>query len=182
MSHLHFAQVGAMGHVGQFRSVDGVSYPRESRVIARTARGLEIAKILVSAELGTDEGQAHGTILRGMTAEDYLLAARLEKDKDRAFAACTRRIADRGCSATLIDVEQLFDGCSLFFYFLGEITPAIEAITGELAEIYEKKVKIREFADALTHGCGPDCGTEDAAGGCENCISCSISAACGTRA
>ena len=39
-----------------------------------------------------------------------------------------------------------------------------------------------EFADTLTQGCGPDCGTEHG-GGCSDggCSVCSIASACGTR-
>ena len=73
----------------------------------------------------------------------------------------------------LVDVEHLFDGQSLFFYFLGDTTPELDALTGELAEIYEAQVQFRKFTDTLTAGCGPGCGTEEAeqaarSGGCSH--------------
>jgi hypothetical protein len=79
-----------------------------------------------------------------------------------------------------MDVEQLFDGRTLAFYFLGEITPEIEAMTEELAELYEAQVQVRKFADTLTTGCGPGCGTEEA-GGCKTCATgCAVAGLCAT--
>ena len=62
----------------------------------------------------------------------------------------------------LVDVEHSFDGRTLRFYFLGETTPEVEAVVAELAELYEAEVQIRGFAETLTQGCGPGCGTDEA--------------------
>ena len=81
----------------------------------------------------------------------------------------------------LLDVEQLFDGQSIYFYFLGDVPPEVEALTAELAEVYEAKVKMRQFSQALVEGCGPGCGTEAAGqGACGTCTSCAVAGACGT--
>ena len=81
---------------------------------------------------------------------------------------------------TLMEVEQLFDGRTLAFYFLGEITPEVEAISTELAEVYETEAQVRKFADTLTAGCGPGCGTE-AAGACTTCATgCAVAGLCST--
>ena len=92
---------------------------RASRVIVRTSRGLETGEILGPADEQTVRGIGDGSILRGMTIEDELLESRLEKNREKALAACTARLAELGVAATLLDVEHLFDGRSLFFYFLG---------------------------------------------------------------
>ena len=83
----------------------------------------------------------------------------------------------------MVDVEHLFDGQGLFFYFLGDVTPDLEAYTGRLAEIYEAKVQFRKFTETLIEGCGPGCGTEEAkgSGGCESCTSCAVAGLCGTK-
>ena len=182
MSRHHLVRVGAMGHVGRFQAVDAVRYPRHARVIVRTRRGLEIGDILTPPSHQPDQGLADGEILRGMTVEDQLLEARLERHRRQAYDACVKMLADRGLSAVLVDVEHLFDGQGLFFYFLGEVTPELEAHTSQLAEAYETKVQFRQFTDTLIQGCGPGCGTEEAAGqgGCEACSSCAVAGACGT--
>ena len=173
-----------MGQVGRFRAVDAVLYPRHSRVIVRTRRGLEIGEVLAAIRNG-DDGQTFpdGEILRGMTVEDDLLQARLEKHRQDAYQACAKLLKEQHVSAVLVDVEHLFDGQGLFFYFLGDVTPDLETYTGRLADIYEANVQFRKFTETLIQGCGPGCGTEEVKGrgGCETCSSCAVAGACGTR-
>lgn len=173
-----------MGQVGRFAAVDVVRYPRHSRVVVRTRRGLEIGQVLTPPDDGDDSRAfADGDILRGMTVEDELLNARLEKHRHDAYEACARLLNTERIPAVLVDVEHLFDGQGLFFYFLGEVPPELEACTARLAEAYETQVQFRKFTDTLIEGCGPGCGTEDAKGqgGCESCSSCAIAGACGPK-
>jgi cell fate regulator YaaT (PSP1 superfamily) len=184
MSRQHFVRVGLLGNVGRFTSVDAVAYPRGARVILRTARGLETGETLGPADEDAVRAASDGSILRGMTIEDELLEARLEKNRQKALDACNSRLAEKGIAATLVDVEHLFDGRSLFFYFLGEVTPEIESITSELAEVYDAAAQFRQFSETLTQGCGPGCGTEEAKGqgGCTLCAkACAVSHACATK-
>jgi len=83
--------------------------------------------------------------------------------------------------ATLVDVEHLFDGQGLFFYFLGEPPAEAARLTQQLAETYETTVEFRQFAETLAEGCGPGCGTAAAMGqgGCESCTTCAVAGACG---
>ncbi len=178
----HLVRVGVMGNVGRFDAVDGVLYPRRTRVICRTARGLEIGEVLSTSD--ADGHGADGRLLRRLTVEDDLLLTRLERHRAEAFQACQELLTARGLSAVLLDVEHLFDGQSLYFYFLGDVSPEVEALTRELAEVYETSVQFHKFAETLTQGCGPGCGTEEAAGqGCATgqCTSCAVAQACGSR-
>jgi cell fate regulator YaaT (PSP1 superfamily) len=179
MAAKHLVRWGAMGYVAGFTAVDAVRYPRGSRVVLRTSRGLELGEVL--APVDDDAGAPQqGSILRGMTEQDQLLETRLQKNRGEAFDACARKLASLGLTAALVDVEHLFDGQSLIFYFLGNEPPELPALTGELAEAYDASVQFRAFSDTLTAGCGPDCGTEDAAG-CGSCgTGCAVAALCST--
>lgn len=173
-----------MGQVGRFGAVDAVRYPRRSRVIVRTRRGLEIGEVLaVPDDREEMRTFADGEILRGMTVQDELLHARLEKHRQEAYAACAALLKQNGTGGVLVDVEHLFDGQGLFFYFLGDVPPALEAYTERLAEAYETKVQFRKFTETLIEGCGPGCGTEEVKGrgGCDTCSSCAVAGACGTK-
>ena len=177
-----------MGLVGRFRSPDGTIYPRGRRVIVRTVRGLEMGEVLAEPDSQTTATSVQspefvepdGELLRLMTVEDELLAERLERRRDEAFTECVTLLAHRGLKAALVDVELLIDGQGLYFYFLGEVSPEVDALTAELAETYEATVKFRQFTDTLLEGCGPGCGTEEAAGqgGCSSCASCAVASAC----
>jgi cell fate regulator YaaT (PSP1 superfamily) len=129
----------------------------------------------------TSEGgsaDVDGSLLRAVTVEDDLMIARMERNREEAYAECVDRLDQRQIDASLMEVEHLFDGQSIYFYFLGEVTPEIESVTAELAEAYETKVQFREFTDAVERGCGPDCGTESAAGCGTGCSSCAVASAC----
>jgi cell fate regulator YaaT (PSP1 superfamily) len=172
-----------MGQVGRFAAVDAVRYPRHCRVIVRTRRGLEIGDVLAEPDGDESRAFADGEILRGMTVQDDLLQARLEKNRQEAYNACAELLTKSGVSAVLVDVEHLFDGQGLFFYFLGEVPPSVEEYTQRLADTYETKVQFRKFTETLIEGCGPGCGTDDVKGrgGCDACTSCAVAGACGTR-
>ena len=174
----HLVRVSCFGQVGRFRSFDGRGFPRGCRVVCRTARGIEVGQVLSSSDAATPGGEVDGTLLRALTPGDELLAARLEKNRHAAYEACVDRLAQHNIDATLIDVEHLFDGKTLFFYFLGETSTEIESITAELAEAYESKAQFQKFAATLSEGCGPDCGTEKAGGCGDSCSSCAIADAC----
>lgn len=182
---LHYlVRVGAMGNVGRFRTSDTTAYRRGVRVVTRTERGLEIGEVLSDDDhVGTDGVASDGTILRPMSVEDRLLEARLETRRDEAYEACAAEVAGRSLPVTLMDVEHLFDGHTLIFYFLGDVTPEVEQLTGQLAETYETKAQFRQFTETLTAGCGPDCGTENAeGGGCDSCSTgCAIASVCSTK-
>lgn len=184
MSRYHLVRVGAMGQVGRFAAVDAVHYPRRSRVIVRTKRGLEVGDVLSPPDDRDDSRAfADGDLLRGVTLQDELLQARLEKHRQDAYSDCAAMLAEFRIPTVLVDVEHLFDGQGLFFYFLGEVPPELEKYTERLAETYEAKVQFRKFTETLIEGCGPGCGTEDAKGqgGCDSCTSCAVASACGTK-
>lgn len=173
-----------MGQVGRFAAVDAAHYPRHSRVVVRTRRGLEVGDVLSPPNERSDERSfADGELLRGLTVQDELLEARLERNRQKAFVACQELMANLGLSAVLVDVELLFDGQGLYFYFLGNVPQELESFTKQLAETYEAQVQFQKFTETLIAGCGPGCGTEEAKGqgGCESCTSCAVASICGTK-
>ncbi len=90
-----------------------------------------------------------GAILRGMTFEDELLQTRLEKHRDAAYHACVTLVRKNHIPVTLMDVEHLFDGKNLYFYFLGDVPPELEALTQKLAATYEAKIQLRQFTEIV---------------------------------
>lgn len=176
----HLVRYSLLGQVGRFVSADATLYPRHSRVIVRSPRGLEIGEVLASPNPTESFDTADGQILRRVTVEDDLLVARLEKHRHEAYVACSELLAEADIPAILVDVEHLFDGQGLFFYFLGEAPTTAEHIMRQLAETYETAVEFRKFTEKLAEGCGPGCGTEEAMGqgGCSSCTSCAVANVC----
>jgi cell fate regulator YaaT (PSP1 superfamily) len=179
----HFVRFGIPGYVGCFASADAERLSRGTRVILRTSRGVELGEVLSPVDEPLPGPHVDGNLLRRVTVEDDLLLVRIEKHREDAYQACVALLAERGIAATLVDVEHLFDGQSLFFYFVGDTPPEIETVTQDLADAYDAQVEFRKFTETLTQGCGPGCGTEDAENGCGHggCATCVVASACSTR-
>ncbi len=169
-----------MGQVGRFAATDGACYARRSRVVCRTARGLEVGEVL-GPSAGTVDS-CDGRLLRRVTVQDELLITRIERRRNVAFQACTALLASEGVPAVLVDVEHLFDGQSLFFYFLGETPPEAAALTDRLAETYEAEVQFRSFTETVAVGCGSDCGTEGSSRCGSGCATCAVAGTCAVQA
>ena len=178
----HLVKTGLMGVVGRFDALNFQLYPRDTPVICRTARGLESGVVICDlSDQESNGGVADGQLLRQIGREDQLILQRLDRFRDKAFVACEKLISERQLSGILVDVEHLFDGESVYFYFLGEVSPQLEAITGELGSEYERKVRFKKFAETLAQGCGPNCGASESGCSTGGCSSCSLSGGCGSR-
>jgi len=174
----HLVRVGVMGHVGRFVAVDALTYPRGARVVCRTCRGLEIGAVLGQLLRPADDVGSDGTVLRSVNDQDELLVQRLDRFRHEAFESCVIELEKRGLAATLVEVEHLFDGESLYFYFLGDVPHEVEGITNQLADAYDAQAQFRQFTDAVTKGCGPGCGTDEGPGCNSACDLCAAAGAC----
>ena len=175
---------GAMGYVGRFEARGSIPCTRGTRVVVQTSRGTEVGEVLLGDMLHEPVWQSQppaGRVLRALTPDDELLERGLREGERRAFEACRQILADRRMPVDLVDAEQLLDGETLVFYFLGEPPPQLAEIKQELASQYEARIEFRQFAERMEAGCGPGCGTDEAVG-CGNCGDggCGVGDACKT--
>lgn len=177
----HLVRIGVLGHIGRFQAYDARQFQRDAAVVCRTHRGLEFGSVLTSLQHDNSNLPRMGTIIRAATAEDHLLRARIDKNRSSAFDECQLLLSKRSVTVPLMDVEVLFDGKSIYFYFLGEITAEVEALTSELSEAYEANVQLRRFGETMTAGCGPDCGTGEGGSCGDQCSGCAVAEACAPR-
>ncbi|QEG42341.1 PSP1 C-terminal domain-containing protein [Roseimaritima ulvae] len=174
----YLIRVGSFGTLFRCQAQDATRYERGQRVVCRTPRGLEIGAVTAVVSADRD---IEGRVVRRTTTEDELLVDRLERHRTKAVIRCQQLLADGGHEASLLEVDPLFDGRTLVFFFLGPIDQSVQQITDELASEYERNVRSKHFAKLLAEGCGPGCGTEEkAGGGCSGgCAVCVAAAACG---
>ncbi len=172
-----------MGSVGRYAAIDAVRYPAGTRVVVRTARGLETGVVLTCLERPRQMNRSDGKILRKMTTEDEWLAQRLDHNREKAYASCTKLLARQRISTPLLDVEYLFDGRTLCFYFLGEGPPELGALMRELADVYDARAQVRALGERMEQGCGPGCGTKNAEDtACSSCSTeCAIASVCSSQ-
>ena len=176
-----FVRVGALSQIFLARSETVVSLGR--RVIVRTERGLELAEV-VSERPAAAHGQQRGVlsppvkVIRATTQEDELLIRRLQRHKRSAVESCREKLVASGSVATLLDVDQLFDGGTLVMHFLGPVDEIAHSITSEVIGQYESIVRSKHVAKLLMDGCGPDCGTKEGGGCGSSCAGCAVAKAC----
>ena len=178
MAGWYFVRTGILGAVRRGYAADG-SYPQGRRVVVRDDGALRMGQVLAPCRRPAGLDEASVTIVRPATVEDELLAGRLERRQAEAVASCQAYLRERGVRACLLDAEYALDGSQLWFYFLGEAPDENEDLLAELARRHGVAIELASFVRTLTEGCGPDCGSADAAGcGDGGCSVCSLAAAC----
>ncbi len=117
-------------------------------VVLRSERGLEVAEVLCEAtpetvRLLTDPTK--GQIVRLMTEDDHA-QAQVAKDKEQgALSRCQEFIDERRLQMDLVDVECLFGGERVVFYFLAEKRVDFRDLVKDLAREFRTRIEMRQI-------------------------------------
>src|SRR5947209_5118437 len=155
---------GVMRFLGDFEPGEGVACHRGSRILARTERGLEVGDVLCEATPRAMEMIAEptkGQIIRLLTADDQEAAGRLKEKERQEFDACQRFIQQRQLQMALVDVEHLFGGERVVFYFLSEKRVDFRELVKDLAREFQTRIEMRQIGvgdDAKLLADYGDCG------------------------
>jgi cell fate regulator YaaT (PSP1 superfamily) len=139
---------GAMRFLGDFEVADNVACRRGDEVVVRTERGLELGQALCpssprSVELLSEPTK--GRVLRQVTEADRAEAERLRQAERREFDACLRFVAQRKLQMELVDVEHLFGGERIVFYFLAEKRVDFRELVKDLAREHQTRIEMRQI-------------------------------------
>jgi cell fate regulator YaaT (PSP1 superfamily) len=139
---------GAMRFLGRFESDEGVPCRRGDRVVVQTERGLETGDVLGEATARAVEmlsDPTSGTVVRKMTAEDHA-AVKAHKDAERReLEACQKFVVQRRLQMELVDVEHLFGGERVVFYFLAEKRVDFRDLVKDLARSFQTRIEMRQI-------------------------------------
>ncbi|HEV3259781.1 MAG TPA: regulatory iron-sulfur-containing complex subunit RicT [Gemmataceae bacterium] len=139
---------GAMRFLGDFEPNDDLSCRRGDQVIVRTERGLEAGQVLCPSNPRALELLAEptkGRILRAATEEDRVTMDRLLRLEQKEFETCLRFISERKLQMELVDVEHLFGGERIVFYFLAEKRVDFRELVKDLAREYQTRIEMRQI-------------------------------------
>jgi cell fate regulator YaaT (PSP1 superfamily) len=134
--------------LGEFTTANGAVYARGSDVVVRSDRGQEIAHVLCPAEprvVAQLVEPTHGQILRPVTSEDRQRAERLRELQRTDFDAGARLIGERRLQMGLVDVERLFGGERIIFYFLAEKRVDFRDLVKDLARELQTRIELRQI-------------------------------------
>lgn len=139
---------GVMRFLGEFEPGDGTAYARGDEVVLRTDRGLEVGAVLgessprAAALIATSPP---GRILRRLGDDDRAQLERLGRGEAEELAACQRFVGDRRLQMELVDVEHLFGGERIVFYFLAEKRVDFRELVKDLARAYQTRIEMRQI-------------------------------------
>src|SRR5262249_32590347 len=139
---------GSMRFLGEFEAAEPVPYARGSSVVVRTERGVEVGEVLwesVPRMLELLSEATRGQILRALTADDRQQLDSRRQAERHQFETCCRFVRNRQLQMELVDVEALFGGERIIFYFLAEKRVEFRDVVKDLAGEYKPRIEMRQI-------------------------------------
>jgi cell fate regulator YaaT (PSP1 superfamily) len=139
---------GAMRFLGVFDPEQDEGYARGQEVILRTERGHEVGTLLCPSTpelLASLPEPTSGRIIRRMTAADQAHRARLRDWERQEMRLCEQFVAQRRLQMELVDVEHLFGGERIIFYFLSENRVDFRQLVKDLARVCQTRIEMRQI-------------------------------------
>jgi cell fate regulator YaaT (PSP1 superfamily) len=148
MAASYIVRHGIMRFLGQFEPNAEAVYQRGQAVVVLTERGHEVGDLLCEATPRTMEmltEPTKGQIVRVMTAADEEQALKLHEKEEAEFARCAEFVQQRRLQMELVDVEHLFGGERIIFYFLAEKRVDFRELVKDLAREYRTRIEMRQI-------------------------------------
>jgi cell fate regulator YaaT (PSP1 superfamily) len=123
-------------------------YARGDEVVVRTDRGHELGQVLCPAEpraVALLSEPTKGRLVRKLTARDREEQARIKELERREMESCERFVAARKLQMELVDVEHLFGGERIVFYFLAEKRVDFRELVKDLAREHQTRIEMRQI-------------------------------------
>ena len=140
---------GSTRMMGEFNSKGRDNYARNTHVILRTDRGVEVGEVLCPAGERTreflGETEPKGNILREVSEQDRQKIDELKVLERDEFRGCQELIAQHKLLMQLVDVEHLFGGERLLFYYLSENRVDFRELVKALAGKFRVRIEMRQI-------------------------------------
>jgi cell fate regulator YaaT (PSP1 superfamily) len=148
MAVTYIVRHGVVRFLGEFTPNPEAAYPRGEAVVVHTERGHEAGEVLCEATPRAVEllhEPTKGEIIRTMTQADQEQALKLREREEAEFARCGEFVAQRHLQMELVDVEHLFGGERIIFYFLAEKRVDFRELVKDLAREYRTRIEMRQI-------------------------------------
>ncbi|HEX4591135.1 MAG TPA: regulatory iron-sulfur-containing complex subunit RicT [Gemmataceae bacterium] len=139
---------GSTRLLGEFTAGGGAIFPRGCDVLLRTDRGQEIGQVLcpsVPRAVEQLSEPTRGQIVRPLTTEDRQRLEKLREQQRTEYDAGLRLIQQRRLQMELVDVEHLFGGERIIFYFLAEKRVDFRELVKDLARELQSRIELRQI-------------------------------------
>jgi cell fate regulator YaaT (PSP1 superfamily) len=123
-------------------------FPRGSKVILKTSRGLESGEVLCDATpeaIRQLQNPPGGQVLRQVTPQDEQELSRIGNRLDQDFETCAQQIRESGLPMDLVDVERLLSGELLVVYFMAENRVDFRQLVKSLATTLQLRIEMKQI-------------------------------------
>jgi cell fate regulator YaaT (PSP1 superfamily) len=144
----YLVRCGAMRVLGEFTSAAGLVANRGDVAVVRTERGLEIGDVLCPSTpkaLSAIPDPPRGDFMRVATPDDHKKLAALRDVMKKEFAAGERLVVHHKLAMQLVDIEHLFSGERIVFYFLAEQRVDFRELVKSMAREFHTRIELRQI-------------------------------------
>lgn len=145
----YVVRYGSMRHLGEFSGRRNQPLARGEDVIVRSDRGVEFGNVLCEATEKTKgflgERARTGRILRVASDEDRRSLEELSDREKSYFVGGGQMIAERKLQMQLVDVEQVFGGERIVFYYLAEKRVDFRELVKQMAREFNTRIEMRQI-------------------------------------
>jgi cell fate regulator YaaT (PSP1 superfamily) len=145
----YVVRYGATRHIGIFGIKGRDEFSRSASVIVRTDRGVEAGEVLCPATDRTREllgvTDAKGSILRETSDQDRQKLDDLRLQERDAYLGGLELIAQHKLAMQLVEVEYLFGGERLIFYYISENRIDFRELVKALAGRFRMRIEMRQI-------------------------------------
>jgi cell fate regulator YaaT (PSP1 superfamily) len=139
---------GQMRYIGEYEADSGRTHLRGERVLIRSDRGTEVGEVLCPATDRTSsflENPFRGRIIRPATPDDLSAESRLVEREKQGLAACREFASRRRLQMDLVDVEAIFGGERMVFYYVSEKRVDFRELVKDLARAMQTRIEMRQI-------------------------------------
>ena len=144
----HLVRHGSMRFIGEYVQPNGAVVGRGDTVILRTERGQENGEVMCPATpqaVAAIPEPTRGDIIRVATPEDVAKIAKIREQQKQQYDAGARLIAHHRLLMQVVDVEYLFGGERLIFYFLAEGRVDFRELVKSMAREFHTRIELRQI-------------------------------------
>jgi cell fate regulator YaaT (PSP1 superfamily) len=128
-------------------SPQNIKFKKGDKAVVQTQRGVECGKVvLVNKEFDTkDFAPQIKKVVRKATLADLKLIERNKQKEKEAYDICMEKIATRQLEMHLVDVEFMFDGDKILFYFTADTRIDFRELVKDLAAVFRTRIELRQI-------------------------------------
>jgi cell fate regulator YaaT (PSP1 superfamily) len=137
-----------MRFLGEFNPAPDVVTQRGDTVIIRTERGIEAGEVLCPATreaIAVVPEPTSGEILRVATKEDRNKLREIRELRNSDQATGTQLIEQHHLPMQLVDVERVFGGERMIFYFISESRVDFRELVKSLVREFHTRIELRQI-------------------------------------